>query len=57
MCDFANFDPRRRGNVGPVVGFEGDAVACSFSSPGGVGAGVGFVGSEGDLDVVVRGGV
>lgn len=53
MCDFANFDPRSRGNVGPVVGFEGYAVACSFSSPGGVGAGVGFVGSKGDLDVVV----
>lgn len=57
MCDFANFDARRRKNVGPVVGFEGYAVAFSASSPGGVGAGIGFVGSEGDLDVVVGGGV
>lgn len=57
MCDFANFDAQRRGNVGPVVGFERYAVAFSASSPGGVGAGVGFVGSQGDLDVVVRGGV
>lgn len=53
MCDFTNFDARRRGNVRAVVRFEGYAVACSFSSPGGVGAGVGFVGSQGDLDVVV----
>lgn len=36
-----------------MVGFERYAVACSASSPGGVGAGIGFVGSEGDLDVVV----
>lgn len=57
MCDFANFDARRRGNVRAVVGFEGYAVAFSAASPRGVGAGVGFVGSQGDLDVVVRGGV
>lgn len=57
MCDFANFDARRRGNVRAVVGFERYAVAFSASSSGGVGAGIGFVGSEGDLDVVVGGGV